>query len=222
MKVLVYVEGPSDRSALEVLLEPIIAAGQQRRIGIRFLPLGGKAQILDDCGRKAADHLAEHPDDWVFALPDLYPMATYDGTANAHQSFSELEHIVRGRFLSRAEKVGVPLPAHTHFRVHCLQHDLEALLLAVPDALRQRLGTTDALHGHWRQPVENQNDHRPPKRVVEELFARYRRKPKYTDTVDAPWILKKATLAAVVAACPQRFAPFVAELRALADGGALP
>jgi hypothetical protein len=50
----------------------------------------------------------------------------------------------------------------------------------------------------------------------------YRKKPKYTDTVDAPWILERAPLEAVVAVCPQRFKPFVDELKTLANCNPLP
>lgn len=217
MKVLVYVEGPSDRDALRGLLRPIIATGQQRGVGITFHPLNGKAALLDSCGRKAADHLAEHPDDWVFALPDLYPMSAYDGTPNAHRSFAELEKLLRTKFLDRAARLGMAPAVHRHFRVHCLKYDLEGLLLAVPEELRMRLGTTDALRGRWRNPVEDQNDQQPPKRIVEALFSKYRRKGRYVDTLDAPWILSRAALEAVVATCPQRFAPFVSELRQLAE-----
>jgi hypothetical protein len=218
VRVLVYVEGPSDRMALEALLEPIIRDAGRRRVGIRFLVSNDKASILRDSGRKAADQLADNPNDWVFALPDLYPMSSYDRTPDQHRSFAELERLLMKRFTDRAERVGVSEFARSHFRVHCLKHDLESLVLAAPDALRQRLQTQDALDSHWRKPVEDQNDTRPPKRVVEALFQKYRRKVRYTDTIDAPWILKRASLEAVVAACPQRFAAFVAELKALADG----
>ena len=46
--------------------------------------------------------------------------------------------------------------------------------------------------------------------------------PKYEDTIDAPWILARAGLSEIETACPQNFAPFVHELRAVAAGGALP
>ncbi|MBI5479924.1 MAG: DUF4276 family protein [Deltaproteobacteria bacterium] len=222
MKVLIYVEGPSDRYGLEALLEPVLSEGQRHGVGIRLLPLKDKASILNDSARKAADHLAEHPEDWVFALPDLYPMSVYDGTPNAHRSFPALEQLLRARFAARAQKVGVPAAAHSRFRVHCLKHDLEVLLLAAPDQLRERLRTGDALRGRWRNPVEDQNDQQPPKRIVEALFDQYRKKPSYVDTVDAPWILKRASLEISTTACPQRFAPFVSELRRLAGGGTLP
>lgn len=218
MKVLVYVEGPSDRDALRALLRSVLADGQRRRIGVQFLPLGDKAKILDTSAGKAARHLAEHPEDWVVALPDLYPMAQYDGTPNEHKSFADLERLLTERFAREARRHRVAAEAQAHFRVHCLKHDLEVLLLACPDQLRQRLGTDHAL-GQWRSPVEDQNDQQPPKRIVEALFKKYRPKG-YVETVDAAWILERASLEAVVARCPQRIAPFVAELqRIVAAGG---
>ena len=156
----------------------------------------------------------------MVALPDLYPMAHYDGTPNEHKSFADLERLLAERFAREARRHRVTAQAQGHFRVHCLKHDLEVLLLASPDQLRQRLGTDHAL-GQWRLPVENQNDQQPPKRVVEALFKKYRPKPGYVETVDAPWILERASLEAVVASCPQNIAPFVAELqRIIAAGGA--
>jgi hypothetical protein len=221
MKVLVYVEGPSDRDALRSLLRSVIAEGQRRGVGIQLLPLGDKAKILDTSAGKAARHLAEHPQDWVVALPDLYPMAQYDGTPNEHRSFADLERLLTERFARDARRHRVAAQAQAHFRVHCLKHDLEVLLLACPDQLRRRLGTDHAL-GQWRSPVEDQNDQQPPKRIVEALFKKYRSKPGYVETVDAPWILERASLEAVVATCPQRIAPFVAELRRIAETGGDP
>jgi hypothetical protein len=220
MKVLVYVEGPSDRDALRGLLRSVMAEGQRRRVGIQFIPLGDKAKILDTSAGKAARHLGEHPEDWVVALPDLYPMSQYNGTPNEHRSFTDLERLLADRFAHEARRHRVAAHAQGHFRVHCLKHDLEVLLLACPDQLRQRLGTDHAL-GQWRLPVEDQNDQQPPKRIVEALFKKYRSKPGYVETVDAPWILERASLEAVIAKCSQNIAPFVAELkRIVATGGA--
>jgi Domain of unknown function (DUF4276) len=220
LRVVVYVEGPSDQKALEALLKPIIDRGRSNGKGISFSPQGGKGPILNKVPARAADILKQSPDDWVFALPDLYPMASYDRTENRHRSFPELVTLLQGRFISRADKINLSPEARRHFRVHCLKHDLEALLLAAPDELRRRLKTNDSLRGHFRTPVEDQNDDNPPKYVVDALFRKYRRKPdKYIDTVDAVPILARASLPAIEAACPQRFAPFVRELRALSEGG---
>ena len=220
MNVLVYVEGPSDQAALQALLKPVIDEGQRRRVGIRFLVLKDKASILNDSARKAADHILDHPGDWVFTLPDLYPLSVYDGTPNAHRSFPELEALLTKKFCARAQRIGLPREKYSRFRIHCLKHDLEALLLAAPIQLRHRLGTSDGLRDMWQKAVEDQNDDRPPKRVVEDLFNKYRKK-RYVDTCDAPCIPRQACLDEVVAACPQRFAPFVSDLRILAGGGSL-
>lgn len=214
MRILVYVEGPADRDGLSALLRPVIESGRARGVGIRFLPLHSKDAVLDRVPRTAADHLADHPEDVVIALPDRYPMARY-ATVNTHSSFRELETLLRSRLEARAEKLGLPAEAHERFRVHCLKHDLEVLLLAAPEPLRHRLGTSDQLKKAWRKPVEDQDDDHPPKRVVEALFKKYRKKPGYVDTTDAPWILERADLESIETACPQQFRPFAQELRRL-------
>lgn len=215
MKVLVYVEGPSDRDGLSALLRSIIESGRERGIGIRFLPLGGKNAILEEVPRRAADHLDDKQEDWVIALPDLYPMSRYADTSNAHSSFADIEKLLQERFECRADEINLPANVRQRFQVHCLKHDLEALILAAPDQFRQRLKTRDKLSRTWRKPVEDQDDNHPPKRIVEELFKRYRKNPGYVDTTDAPWILDRADLASVEKACTQQFAPFVATLRTI-------
>lgn len=214
MKVLVYVEGPADRDALAALLRPIIESGRARGVGISFHPQHSKDAVLDGVPRRAADHLADRPEDLVIALPDLYPMARYTGTRNAHSNFEELESLLHSRFEARADKLNLAAEVRRRFQVHCLKHDLEALVLAAPDELRRRLGTNDQLRKAWRKPVEDQDDNRPPKRIVQDLFRKYRRRPGYVDTTDAPWILGRAELASIEAACPERFGPFAQELRA--------
>ena len=151
MKVLVYVEGPSDRDALAKLLRPLIGAGRANGVGVAFLPQGSKDALLDEVPRKAADYLAEKPDDWVFVLPDLYPMARYRGTKNQHESFAEFEKLVRARFDSRAAKVNVSQAAQARFRVHCLKHDLEARPRSMPRSVHLRAlhnASSDSLLGH--------------------------------------------------------------------------
>jgi hypothetical protein len=213
LRVLVYVEGPADRASLERLLQPVISSSRENRVSLRFIVLGNKSAILNGSPRKAAGHLSEHPGDWVFVLPDLYPMAQYDGTENEHRSPADLRSLLNRKFQKQADSIGVPSEARDHFRVHCLKHDLEALLLASTDQLRQRLRTKDALKKRWRTPVEDQNDGMPPKRVVEALFSKYRPEESYVDTIDAPWILERANLQVVIERCPQCFAVFVSQVR---------
>lgn len=143
-------------------------------------------------------------------------MGEYRGTPYAHGSAAELIQLLSARFRQEAQRERVKPQALSHFRPHCLKHDLEALLLSVPELLRQRLGTKDALGG-WRRPVEEQNDHRPPERVVNELFKKYKSRG-YDKVLDAPWILSRARLEEVRAACRQCFDPFVDELLRILRG----
>lgn len=223
MRVLVYVEGPSDRAGMEKLFAAVIAQGRGQGVGISFLAAGGntggKARILDTVPMKAAKYLREHPSDWVLAAPDLYPMHTYGGTPNAHTSARELRALLEERFARAAGKHQVPEEARSHFRAFCFQHDVEALVLAAPEVLKRRLGTTDHIERQWRKPVETQNDDQPPKRIVEALFRKYRKKSKYIDTTDLPWIPERAELRAIERVCPRELAPFAELLRQLAAPG---
>jgi hypothetical protein len=126
VNVLVYVEGPSDKLALPALLKTIIEAGAQKKVGIQFISTGGKDLLLHNVARKAADHLSENPADWVFALPDLYPMEHYRGTSNQHQSLSDLRNVLYGNFKGCADKLKLSAKVRAQFKVHCLKHDLEA------------------------------------------------------------------------------------------------
>jgi hypothetical protein len=65
----------------------------------------------------------------------------------------------------------------------------------------------------WHKPVEDQNNSKPPKQVVEDLFRNHGR--SYVETVDAPLILGLADYEEIVDACPQCFRPFVEFLEAL-------
>lgn len=211
MNVLVHVEGPADRAGMEKLFRGLVEAGKQRRVGIRFIAAGGKARILDDVPRKAALHLLDRPSDWIVAVPDLHPVQSHGDTA--HGSASELRSLLSQRFERAATRHGLPASAMSHFRAFCFQHDVEALVLAAPTALRERLRTQDRIESQWRKPVETQNGDQPPKRVVEALFTRYGTRTRYRDTVDLPWLLERADLAALQQACPQQFEPFAAFLR---------
>jgi hypothetical protein len=211
VRVLIYVEGPGDKVALASLFRTVIDQANKSRVGVSFHPMKGKSEILKDLGWKAANHLKSNPEDYVFALPDLYPMAEYDRTEVPHRSFEQLKAHLLERFRKEADRFGLPDSVRSHYRVHCLKHDLEVLLLGAPEALRQRLKTEEGIEKNWRRPVEDQNDKEPPKRVVERLFMKYR-KQRYSETTDAPWILEKASPRELCSACPQHFRPLFTEL----------
>ncbi|MGZ3457589.1 MAG: DUF4276 family protein [Archangium sp.] len=217
MKVLVYVEGPGDRASLEKIFRSILDQGRMAKVSINFFDRGGKDWILQHLGRTAAGHLRSNPDDYVFALPDLYPMKKYDRTEDRHHSYEELKALLVGRFHKEADQFGLPQVVRSHYRVHCLKHDLEVLLLGATDALRQRLGTNENIEKNWRKPAETQNDNEPPKRVVERLFLKYRKR-RYSETTDAPWVLERASVQDLCVSCPQNFKPLFSELDRLVRG----
>jgi hypothetical protein len=134
--------------------------------------------------------------DLVVGLPDLYPNAEYSHTEFKHADLPELK-AVQARLVQNALlTVFLLSPTNAQARLarffpSALKHDLEALLLAAVDELRQTLGTEETL-GKWRHPVEDQNQQKPPKYVVEELF-RTKKGRCYRDTVHARAVLEKVT-----------------------------
>ena len=218
MRILVYVEGPGDRASLEKLFRPLVEEGRKSKVSLTLHHRDGKDWLLHQLGRTAANHLKSNPDDYVFALPDLYPMAKYARTPAAHDSFADMRTFLLERFREAADGYDLPDAVRSHYRVHCLKHDLEVLLLGAPDVLRRRLGTEDGIEKNWRKPPEDQNDNRPPKSVVKELFHKYRKKTPYTETLDAPWILERASADELCRTCPQNFRPLHTELSRLVRG----
>jgi hypothetical protein len=215
MSVLVYVEGPGDRAALDELFQE---AAQEARIKLNFIPKNNKDRLIREVPGNAARHLASNPEDWVFALPDLFPMDQNQESPYAHSTAKELAQVLREQFQQAASGMKLPAQALSRFRPHCLKHDLEVLLLAVPELLRKRLGTEDKLERNWRKPVEDQNGQKPPGYVVEELFKRYAKKKKYDKVLDPARILKGARLEDLRAACGQCFDPFADELLRVLHG----
>lgn len=198
MKVWVYVEGESDKLALQSLWE---SWGKQLREvghGIRIIPLADKSKFFRKIGPRAAEKLYENGDDIVIGLPDLYPNQPYESTKYKHNDMKELE-LVQGRevdealqrvFGVRKDKARKLLE---RFFPCALKYDLEMLLLSAKDELRSYLRTSDRI-GDWRNPVEEQNHNRPPKRVVEDLFrTKSPLKHAYRDTKDASAILRNVT-----------------------------
>ena len=200
MRAWVYVEGEADRLALEALwdackwTERLQAAGH----GIRVLALNDKSRFLKVIGDRAARRLVESDVDVAVGLPDLYPCAVYDQTRYPHRTLAQLAQL-QTRLVSASllKTFGVPRRNGSglldRFLGWGLRHDLEALLLGAEPQLRDYLECAVNL-GSWSQVVEDQDDQRPPKRVVEAVFrSRSASKRAYRDTLDAPAVLRRVT-----------------------------
>ncbi len=207
MRVIIYVEGPSDKAAMEALLRPLLEQKRREGTTIDFFdaPEGNKKKsVLEKVPKKAANAICNDADAIVIAMPDLYPK----NVGFPHETYKELERGILRNFdvalMARGRADDVRLRAR--FKVFCFKHDLEALVLACEEGLRTRLDAR-SLAVTWRLPVEDQNHDHPPKRVVEELFKEKGR--AYKDTADAPIILGYSCYQDVADQCPQCFKPFV-------------
>lgn len=195
MKVWIYVEGESDKLALQSLWKSWIERLKTAGHGIRIIPLGDKTKLLKKLGHRAAEKLIANGEDIVVGLPDLYPNQPYIGTGLEHTGIDQLKTIQKKEVLNALkDKFGANNEQTKQFLERFLpssfKHDLEMLLLAARRELRAYLGTNDQL-GNWRNPVEDQNQEHPPKRIIEELFlTKSKTKRAYRDTKDASAILR--------------------------------
>jgi hypothetical protein len=194
MKVWIYVEGDSDRIALFALWGRWRESLRTHGWGIDIIPLDNKSRFFKKIGHRSAEKLVRNENDLVVGLPDLYPNRGYEHTEYKHNDFNELR-LVQRRLVEKSLADNFqrsPTQIQTaleRFYPAALKHDLEMLLLAARDELRAVLAVHDAL-GNWIHPVEDQNQMRPPKHIVEELF-QTRKGRKYRDTVHAKAVLEK-------------------------------
>ena len=212
MKVEIYVEGTSDKYAMEALLSHLIEEKLQQGIRIEFFPVKGsnndrggnaKKDLLIKTPTKAVDIIRNNPTTIVVIMPDLYPQ----NVGFDHQTIQELENGILDNFnqVLQSKRINDSRLIE-RFRVFCFKHDLEALILAAESQLISVLGV-NSLAVTWTRPVEDQNHNVPPKNIVEEIFRRYGN--KYKGTVDAPRILGNARYQYIAEQCPQAFGLFV-------------
>ncbi|MBU0733334.1 MAG: DUF4276 family protein [Proteobacteria bacterium] len=209
-EVIVYLEGPSDQIGMRRLLSQPIERGAAKGNMAEFYYMGGKERLLNNGPRRAVNILRNKPNSWVFLVPDLYP----PNKPFPHSSYQEMKSELENRFFSELQRKLCDKHLRERFRVHCFKYDLEVLLLASESVLMKRLGASE-LKRSWTTPVEDQDHHQPPKRIVEALFADAGM--KYRDTNDVPWILERSDYFDLQHRCPQNFKPFLEDLLALLE-----
>ncbi|OCR00477.1 hypothetical protein BCD67_25930 [Oscillatoriales cyanobacterium USR001] len=177
MRVIIYVEGSSDKNAMEVLLESLIAEKLQQGISIEFFPIKGgnndrggdaKKELLLNAPTKAVNILCNNPDSIAIILPDLYPQ----NKGFTHETFQDLEKGIMDKFYQALQKRGIQDERlKERFKIFCFKYEMEALILAAESALQTQLGVT-SLTVTWKIPVEDQNHNSPPCQIVEKLCLR--------------------------------------------------
>lgn len=199
MKVWIFVEGKSDVQALSALW-----SGWQQRLkekgwGIQLISLESKSKYFRNIGPRAVEKLANDPHDLVVGLPDLYPNQDYADTAYRHDNLKELRAVQTRLVTQNLRKKFRQTDSYmARFYASALKHDLEVLILAATSQLQSRLKNRPS---GWRQPPEDQNQDRPPKKIVEELFRRHLKR-SYREITDSAAILRDADLRQVAEQCP--------------------
>ncbi|MCY3791728.1 MAG: DUF4276 family protein [Gemmatimonadetes bacterium] len=203
MKVWIFVEGPSEVKALSALLNDWKQNLRAKGWGIQLIPLDNKSKYFRKIGSRATEKLANDTHDLVVGLPDLYPNRDYADTEYKHDNLEELRDVQKRlvkQSLQREVRRGDVDSHIARFYSSALKHDLEVLLLAATSQLQSRLKMSNRPSG-WRQPPEEQNQDRPPKRIVEDLFRRHL-KQSYRENTDSYAILRNADLREVAEQCP--------------------
>ena len=203
MKIIVYVEGPSDKLAMEKLLDSLIQRLNEKGIYLCFIPLEGKKNLINKTPAKALNIIRNDPYAIVIAYPDLYP----PNEVLPHITFDDLETGLKDKFINLMNEKNIKdNRLLDRFKINCFKYDLEVLLLASKKELESRLGVNN-IKTTWKIPEEDQNHKIPPKRIIEKLFNDYGK--KYKDTIDAPQILQNANYKELAVKCPQRFGKFI-------------
>ena len=204
MKVWIFVEGKSDVQALSALWGGWKQQLRKNDWDIKPIPLANKSNYFKKIGSRATEKLANDARDLVVGLPDLYPNRDYANTEYKHNNLQELQgiqtHLVKQHL---QQQMGRRANVDSHivrFYASALKHDLEVLLLAATSQLQSRLKMSNRPSG-WRRPPEEQNQDRPPKRIVEALFRR-ELKRSYRENTDSDAILREADLREVAEQCP--------------------
>jgi len=213
MRVIIYVEGISDKTALTVLFERLIKikAGNNIYIDIFESPKGNKKYtLLTKVPLKAANIVTQLPDSIVIAIPDLHPF----NVAFPHETPEQIQEGMYKIFLDRLSKKRIKNPGELtdRFKIFCFKFEMEVLLLACEEGLKSYLKTNN-FDISWIKPVENQNDNIPPKQIISRLFEANNK--KYHEAVDTALILQNCSYEQLKELCPQCFRPFAEYLERL-------
>ena len=198
MKVWVYVEGRSDKKALSALWRKWNRDLGSKGWGIEVISLDSKSEYFKKIGFRATEKLEHDGNDLVVGLPDLYPTKDFVNTEYRHDNLRELSKLqirLVKNYMQERKLVGIDQYMN-RFYASALKHDLEMLLLTIPSHLQSLLKMQNRPHG-WRVPPEDQNQNKPPKRIVEELF-RVNLKRSYLETKDSHAILRNVDMSEVL------------------------
>lgn len=103
MKVIVYVEGPSDKLSMEQLFELLLVRAETKGVTISFIPVEGKRNLIVKTPTKAFNILRNDASAIVVALPDLYPK----NVGATHETYIQLRDALQQEFGRLAKQRGI-------------------------------------------------------------------------------------------------------------------
>ena len=204
MKVWIFVEGRSDVRALEALWGKWRRKLGDKGWGVKLISLDNKPKYLKKIGDRVAEKLVHDECDVAVGLLDFYPNREFANTEQRHERVRDLRvlqtRLVRNGLEGQGVR-GADVDSHiARFYASAMKHDMEVLVLAAPHQLQLRLNMSNRPVG-WRQPPEEQNQTKPPKRIVEELFSKHLKR-SYQEIKDIGPILEDADMREVAEQCP--------------------
>lgn len=207
MKIKLFVEGQTERAALQEYLKRWLDPRLPSRIGVQVVAFEGWRDYYDEIAVKVDLHLSgKQGRDVVGAIglldlygPNIYP-AGCDGVEARYAWFkADLEKRV----------------AHSRFRQHFAVHETEAWLLADPSILPRAVA--DGLPGKAKLP-ETVNFNEPPAKLLDRLY-RERERRSYKKVTDGRNLFLKASPEVAYQRCPY-FKRLLDDMLDLASKGA--
>ncbi len=199
MKVWFLVEGRSDTVALSALWSDWKKKLEEHGWGLRFVILENKPKYLRKVGVRTTEKLQNDNKDLVIGLPDLYPNKNFRNTEFSHRNLLDLQNLqirlVRQEVKKRVRSKEVE-SCLSRFYASAMKFDLEMLILAAHSHLQERLGLR-SLPKNWRVPPEDQNQNKPPKKIVQQLFMA-KLKRSYREITDCQAILSNTDILEVL------------------------
>ena len=173
-RIALFVEGDTERgearrrtllSFIHTWLDPQLP--QDRKVGITAVKFQGVSNYLDDLPRKVGLYLEDGRANFIVGLVDLY------GIPASRIDFSRCptvkDKIVTARAFMRNL---VPKQYRDRFRQHFAVHEIEAWLLAYPEALSKDKKVQAQIK---KRPPEHVNFKEPPAKFLKRILHEYRK-----------------------------------------------
>ncbi|MBN2290382.1 MAG: DUF4276 family protein [Candidatus Glassbacteria bacterium] len=201
-RIIVLCEGETEVIAVREFIKRKWEENGLRSVGLIPIDLRGQLGNLHD---KAERFCRDEKNIAVFTLVDLHEFKGVDlrGFGPLTEKIGAAKKWLKNDFETRVlEK----------FHPHLAVHETEAWILADGEALANRLRNRGIRPRRNAEKIDDQN---PPKKILDELFKKYR-KHEYRVLIDGAPLFKKMDFTRVYGSCPN-FREFYEDLKSAAQ-----